>query len=219
MDNAVLSGNEVGGVRFRDPLRRLFACALVAVLFAGCATMEKKTPVAVSPAESPRIAAVHLADFVVGVGDTLQISVYRRTELAMTARVNSSGRIMFPLIGDVEAAGKGVFQLRDEIRSRLSRYLVNPQVSVAVTAVQSQKALVLGEVRTPVAQRALVGDDERLRKLLDAVFFERVARDHARVVNPHPTSSPRREWSGAGSSHRPTASGAGHNPDRTPPSR
>ena len=147
MVNAVASGNG-GGVRFRDLLRRQYACVFAVLLCAGCAAVEKPPP-AVSDAEPPRIAPVRLSDFVVGVGDSLQITVYRRTELATTMRVNTSGKIMFPLIGDVEAAGKGVFELRDEIRTRLLRYLVNPQVSVTVTAVQSQKALVLGEVRTP----------------------------------------------------------------------
>ena len=65
-----------------------------------------------------------------------------------------------------------------------------------------------GEPRDlPVGQRALVGDDERLRGLLDAVFFERPARGHPRVVNSHLASSSRRGSSGAGSSGRPAATG------------
>jgi polysaccharide export outer membrane protein len=149
MVNAAESGNGGGGVRFRDLLRRQSACVFAALLFAGCATAEKQPPAPASATEPPRIAPVRLADFVVGAGDSLQITVYRHTDLALTTRVNTSGTIMFPLIGDVEAAGKGLFQLRDEIRDRLKRYVVNPQVSVSVTAVQSQKALVLGEVKVP----------------------------------------------------------------------
>lgn len=52
-------------------------------------------------------------------------------------------------MGDVQAGGISIFQLRDKIQDGLSKYIINPQVSVGVTAVQSQKIIVLGEVNNP----------------------------------------------------------------------
>jgi polysaccharide export outer membrane protein len=88
-------------------------------------------------------------DFILGAGDTIEIVVYRNDDLKRTLRVDHSGRIMFPLIGDVQVAGKTIFQLRDEMKERLSRYLVDPQITINVSTVQSQKIIILGEVNSP----------------------------------------------------------------------
>ena len=96
-----------------------------------------------------KIDNIKISEFILGVGDTIEISVYRQDDLQRTVRIDHSGRIMFPLIGDVQAAGKGIFKLRDEIKEGLSKYLIDPQVFVSISAVQSQKIMVLGEVNTP----------------------------------------------------------------------
>ncbi len=70
-------------------------------------------------------------------------------DLAISAKIGLTGKITLPLIGDVQVAGKGVFALRDEIEQRLSKYFVNPQVTINVTAVESQKVHILGEVISP----------------------------------------------------------------------
>jgi polysaccharide export outer membrane protein len=89
-------------------------------------------------------------DYRVGVGDKLEISVFGHEDLTKTVEVRGDGKIEFPLIGDVEVAGKPVSQIGDEITKLLGRdYLVDPQVSVDVKEYQSQWVTVLGEVRTP----------------------------------------------------------------------
>ncbi len=92
---------------------------------------------------------VKISEFILGVGDTIEISVYRQDDLQRTVKIDNSGKIMFPLIGDVQAAGVGIFKLRDNIREKLSKYLVDPQVVINISTVQSQKILVLGEVKNP----------------------------------------------------------------------
>lgn len=96
-----------------------------------------------------QIKNVKISSFIIGVGDSIDITVYRNDDLKKSVKIDSSGRIMFPLIGDVQAAGKDIFQLRDEMQKKLSKYLVDPQVSINVSAVQSQKVMVLGEVNNP----------------------------------------------------------------------
>ena len=96
-----------------------------------------------------KIDNIKISEFILGVGDTIEISVYRQDDLKRIIKIDHSGRIMFPLIGDVQAAGIGIFKLRDEIKERLSKYLVDPQVVVDVSTVQSQKIMVLGEVNNP----------------------------------------------------------------------
>ncbi|MHC4259025.1 MAG: polysaccharide biosynthesis/export family protein [Planctomycetota bacterium] len=90
-----------------------------------------------------------VSEFILGPGDELRISVYRHDDLTQEVRIGPSGKIMCPLAGDVQASGLSIFQVRDSIRDGLSRYIVNPQVSVSILSAQSQKIIVLGEVRSP----------------------------------------------------------------------
>lgn len=121
---------------------------IVPLLFVGCASTGAK--VADIPAEKAQLESKPLvSEFILGVGDSLDVTIYRSDELKTSTKINPSGNIMFPLIGEVQAAGKSIPALRDELRERYSKYLVDPQITIAVSAVQSQKVLVLGEVRTP----------------------------------------------------------------------
>ena len=88
-------------------------------------------------------------EFILGPGDNLEISVYRHSDLNKTVRIDPSGIIMYPLAGDVKVAGLTPFQLRDELKQRLSEYIVNPQISINVVSMGSQKIIVLGQVNNP----------------------------------------------------------------------
>lgn len=92
---------------------------------------------------------IKISEFILGPGDKAEITVYRNDDLKRTVQIDTSGKITFPLVGDIQAGGLSIFQLRDQIRDKLSKYIVEPQVSILVTAVQSQKVIVLGEVKNP----------------------------------------------------------------------
>ncbi len=88
-------------------------------------------------------------EFILGPGDRVEIVVYRYDNLTRVTQIDLSGRIMFPLIGDIQAAGLSIFKLRDKIREGLSRYMIDPQISIGIVSIQSQKIIVLGEVNNP----------------------------------------------------------------------
>jgi len=128
----------------------LFISLLIGCASTGIKTKEaEKTNVAEHHENDEKINKVRISEFILGVGDTIEISVYRQEDLQKTVKIDNSGRIMLPLIGDVQAAGVGIFKLRDEIKEKLSKYLIDPQVLVAISTVQSQKIMVLGEVNNP----------------------------------------------------------------------
>jgi len=92
---------------------------------------------------------IKISQFILGTGDSLDISVYRHEDLKRSVRINNTGKIMFPLIGDVDVAGKGIYELRNRLTERLSEYIINPQVIINVTGIQSKKFSILGEVNSP----------------------------------------------------------------------
>lgn len=135
----------------------LLRLIVVSAFFAGCSSTNAKIDGNKAGAPGPeeqkekveQINNVKLSEFVIGVGDTIEIAVYKHDDLKRTVKIDISGRIMFPLIGDVTVAGKGIFELRDDLKQRLSKYIVDPQVIINVTSVQSQKIIVIGEVNQP----------------------------------------------------------------------
>jgi len=89
------------------------------------------------------------ADFVVGPGDKLAISVHRRPDLSGEFRVLPGGALSLPFLGNLPVAGKSVEQVRDAVAQRLrdDAALLDPRVSVEVA--EMQPILVAGAVRRP----------------------------------------------------------------------
>jgi polysaccharide export outer membrane protein len=63
--------------------------------------------------------------------------------------VGPDGSIYFPFVGRMQAGGKTVGDIRNELAARLVPYIRNPQVDVRVLSFRSQKVQVTGEVKTP----------------------------------------------------------------------
>lgn len=85
--------------------------------------------------------------YVIGPNDLLDIDVWQNTELTFRGLpVRPDGKISLPLLNDVQAAGLTAMQLADSISEKLKSYVKNPQVTVVVTQVNSQRYYVLGEV-------------------------------------------------------------------------
>lgn len=88
--------------------------------------------------------------YLIGPFDKLKIDVFGVEDLEREVQLDASGRLSFPLIGEVEAAGQTPAELADEIESRLSgRFIRDPQVTVNLTETVSQVITVDGEVNEP----------------------------------------------------------------------
>jgi polysaccharide export outer membrane protein len=86
------------------------------------------------------------SDYVIGADDVLHISVWKEPDLTETLPVRPDGKISMPLLNDVEAAGLTPLQLRDSITEKLKKYIADPRVTVVVTAMNSRRIFVTGEV-------------------------------------------------------------------------
>jgi polysaccharide export outer membrane protein len=84
--------------------------------------------------------------YVIGPQDVLDISVWKETELTQTVPVRPDGKISMPLLNDVQAAGLTPVQLKAQITEGLKKFLANPEVTVIVTQINSQRVFIMGEV-------------------------------------------------------------------------
>jgi polysaccharide export outer membrane protein len=86
-------------------------------------------------------------DYVIGAGDILDITTWKEADLSRTdVLVRLDGKISFPLLNDVQAAGVTTGDLKRTIEEGLKAYVSNPVVTVGVKSPASQKFYVLGEV-------------------------------------------------------------------------
>src|SRR5215470_1239653 len=88
-------------------------------------------------------------EFVIGTGDVLAINVWKEPEVSRDVPVRSDGRISLPLVGEIRAGGRTAKQLEAEISAKLKDYVSEPEVTVIVKEIKSQKFNVLGMVMRP----------------------------------------------------------------------
>jgi polysaccharide export outer membrane protein len=86
------------------------------------------------------------SDYVIGADDTLRISVWKEPDLSETLPVRPDGKISMPLLNDIPAAGLTPVQLKDSITEKLKKFIADPRVTVVVTAMNSRRIFVTGEV-------------------------------------------------------------------------
>jgi polysaccharide export outer membrane protein len=95
--------------------------------------------------------------YIIGPQDVLDINVWQETELTRSVPVRPDGRISLPLLNDVQAAGLTPTQLADQLTTKFKKFVANPQVTVIVTQINSQRVYVLGEASRPGAYPLLPG--------------------------------------------------------------
>src|SRR6202041_2990837 len=90
-------------------------------------------------------------NYVIGGQDVLDVSVWKEPEVSRVVPVRPDGKISLPLLNDVQAAGLTPGALAQQITESLKKYVTNPQVTVIVTTINSQRVYLLGEVSRPGA--------------------------------------------------------------------
>ena len=175
----------------------LLLCTVLPTLVGAQSTTGSGTPVANAPAKTD--VANHSADapartdaashadasgkahddtFVIGNDDVLAINVWNEKEISRSVPVRSDGRISLPLVGEVQAAGQTPLKLEVEIATKLKSFISEPEVTVIVQQINSQKFNILGMVNKPgsyvISNSATV---------LDAIALAGGFRDFAKQKN------------------------------------
>lgn len=132
-------------------LRRLLGITLFLLALAGCAG---KSTVQDDAVVAGGISHGANREYIIGPGDTLQIFVWRNSDISTTVPVRPDGRISTPLVKEMLAVGKTPNQLGQDIEEVLSKYIKGPEVTVIVTGFVgtfSEQIRVVGQAAKPMA--------------------------------------------------------------------
>lgn len=86
--------------------------------------------------------------YAIGIGDVIEISVWKSPELSVSVPVRPDGRVSVPLLGDIQAAGMTPLALKEQLAHDFKTYVTAPEVSVVIKEINSRKVFVTGEVKT-----------------------------------------------------------------------
>jgi polysaccharide export outer membrane protein len=100
-----------------------------------------------TPSDGGDDAAV--TNYVIGCDDVLSITFWKDKDMSADVIVRPDGRITLPLINDVQASGFTPEQLRDRITERAKDFMDDPNLTVAVKAINSRKVFITGQIAHP----------------------------------------------------------------------
>ncbi len=152
---------------FKNALQRV--AVLAGCVLAASSLVAQTTPANAAPAKTANEAKLvdpaptqsasaaeaatkpHDDSFVIGNDDVLAINVWKEPDVSRSIPVRSDGRISLPLAGEIQAAGRTPLALEREIADKLKSFISEPEVTVMVQQINSQKYNILGQVTKPGA--------------------------------------------------------------------
>jgi polysaccharide export outer membrane protein len=126
-------------------MMRISKLLLAAALGLGALGAQAQTAAPAKPATAAS------AEYRLGAGDVVRITVYQNPDLTLEARVSESGVISYPLLGNIRIGGLGVSAAERLIADGLKsgNFVKQPQVSLTLMQVKGNQASVLGQVNRP----------------------------------------------------------------------
>jgi polysaccharide biosynthesis/export protein len=142
-------------------VRQVALCMALGMLTISATTAraqgQGKTQQSPAAAANAKVSATPDPNYIIGPQDVLDIDVWKEAELTRDVPVRPDGKISLPLLNDVQAAGLTPTQLSEELTTELKKFITDPQVTVIVTQINSQRVYILGEMTRPGAYPLLPG--------------------------------------------------------------
>ena len=108
-------------------------------------------------------------EYRIGIGDVLDIDVWKNTDLGVSAPVRPDGKISAPLVGDIIVAGLTPEEVASDITIKLSKFIRSPNVTVIMTNLLSTTYISRVRVTGAVEQNSSL-DHSQGMTILDAVL-------------------------------------------------
>lgn len=99
----------------------------------------------------PANAGSMISQFVLGPADVIHVGVWKNADLTQTVTIGPDGFISLPLLGDVSVTGMTANELARSLKTKLSSYMTNAEVSVSIVEIHSRQVFVTGQVGKPGA--------------------------------------------------------------------
>ena len=129
---------------------RVFGIISAMVMAAGLAAAQKPAALAGNARTDQPQASSGVpvpADYRVGPGDILEISVWKEPDASSpSVLVRPDGKISMPLVNDLYVSGKTPMEIQAIVVEKLAPYVNSPNVTVIIRNILSKKVYVLGEV-------------------------------------------------------------------------
>ena len=123
-------------------------CLICSALCVGAAGQQRAA--AGSPASGSGAATVAgSSSYVIGPDDVLAVLFWGDKSMSADVTVRPDGKISLPLINEVQAAGLTPDQLRARLMDLASKYLEDPNATVAVKEIHSRNVFITGNVAKP----------------------------------------------------------------------
>lgn len=136
-------------------MNKLWGLGALFIVVCGCAGPRHAASAGATPPPAAELdaamrkAAEARSNYKLSPDDLLSVSVYQDKDLGARTHVDGDGAISLPLAGTVSVAGATVGEAQKRIEEKLSRFLVNPQVTITVESYGNKQLFVLGEVQKP----------------------------------------------------------------------
>ncbi|MBU1023666.1 polysaccharide biosynthesis/export family protein, partial [bacterium] len=92
---------------------------------------------------------VFIGNYRLGPGDELTIRVFTLDPFEEVIKVSQDGKLILPVIGDLDVAGKTISELRELLTELYSEYYIDFSISIELTGVKQIQIYVFGNARTP----------------------------------------------------------------------
>lgn len=123
-------------------------------------------------------------DYMLRAGDTIEMIIYREPDLTIRSRIGKDGMVQLPLLGEVKLGGLTIRNATTLIRNRYNAdYLVEPQIYLNISAYNTRKFTIIGQVGRPGSYEFGGGEELGLLEAIGmAGGFTRIAdRGHVLI--------------------------------------
>lgn len=96
------------------------------------------------PASSPNLPA----DYRIGTGDVVLVSVWKEPDASQEVTVRSDGKVSLPLIKEVQLAGLTPSEAEKHLSEKIEKMIPGADVTLIIRAINSRKVYLVGAVRT-----------------------------------------------------------------------
>lgn len=97
---------------------------------------------------TPAVKSVDPQSYRIGPGDVLAVRVWKEDDASVSeVTVRADGKLTVPYVREIDAAGLTPAELEQLLTKRLVAYIHNPDVTVLVKSVHSQRVFVTGAVK------------------------------------------------------------------------